>query len=234
MLKSPEAWNLQWEKWFLRYSQGNPRFGKWLSSRYAVSKATILEIGAGSGRESRFLSTEAKSVTCVDYSPSAVRLLANHKLPANMNVLNANAANLPFGDQYFDLTFHKGFWILFDSDAELELLLREQLRVSRKITLAAVQNGLNIKQVQDAGAKAEADPLFRFRFFIPSEIDSLARKVVSDLGIDAHIQILKYGAPSLSRTFSPLGVLGDKFVNKIYKFLPWSFVECVVLEITKK
>lgn len=234
MLKSPEAWNLQWEKWFYKYSQGNPRFGKWLLSRYDVSKATILEIGAGSGRESRFLSTEARSVTCLDYSPSAVRLLANHKLPANMNVVNANAADLPFGDQYFDLTFHKGFWILFDSNAQLELLLREQLRVSRKIALAAVQNGLNTKQVEDAGAKAEADPLFRFRFFNPSEIDCLARKVVTDLGIDAHVRIFKYGAPSLSRVFSPFGFLGDKFVNKIYRFLPWNYVECVVVEITKK
>ena len=233
MLKSPDEWDSQWETWFHRYSQGNPRLGKWLLSNYSITNENILEIGAGSGRESRFLSQKVKSVTCVDFAPHAVRLLANSSLPGNMHVLMADAANLPFPDKYFDLTFHKGFWILFDSNAKLEILLHEQLRVTRHISLAIVQNGLNDRQVREAGTKAQKDPLFRFRFFIPSEINSLACKIVTEHGIRAHIQILKYGAPSLSRFLLPLGALGDRFAVKIYKFLPWKFVECAVLQIVK-
>jgi SAM-dependent methyltransferase len=231
MLQSPEDWSFQWDKWFHCYSQGNPRLGKWLASKYAVTNATILEIGAGSGRESRYLSHSAKSVTCADFAPSAVRLLANSNLPSNMNVVEADAGNLPFSNKSFELTFHKGFWILFDNNEKLEQLLLEQLRVTRNVTLAIVQNGLNLKQVREAKAMAQNDPLFHFRFFIPHKIKNLAFKVVSEYGINAKIQILKYGSPSLSRALLPLGALGDKLAVKFYAFLPWSMVECAALEI---
>jgi SAM-dependent methyltransferase len=233
MLRSPEEWNSQWEKWFNRYSQGNPRLGKWLASKYNISKATILEIGAGSGRESRFLSQRAKSVTCADFAPLAVRLLADSNLPPNMNAVEADAYNLPFSDKLFDLTFHKGFWILFDNNEKVEHLLREQLRVTRNVVSAIVQNSLNLKQVSKANAMAQNDSLFCFRFFRPNELEQLAWKVVSECGINAKIRILKYGSPSLSRALIPFGALGDSLASKFYTYLPWSLIECAALEIIR-
>jgi SAM-dependent methyltransferase len=231
ILQAPEDWNGQWKKWFAQYSKGNPRLGKWLDSRYSIKGKKTLEIGAGSGRESRYLAPTAMSVTCVDFSPEAVGLLEASRLPSNMEAVQASAETLPFPARSFDITFHKGLWIYFEDDRQLRALMREQLRVTRKVALAIVQNALNTNQVAQAKAKAANDPLFNFRWFKPSELDQLADRALSSLGMNAKIRILKYGNPSLSRFLSPLGTFGDRSASMIYPFLPWSRVECAALEI---
>lgn len=230
-LDSPSQWDREWRKWFVQYSQGNPRLGKWLHSQYRIRQARTLEIGAGSGRESRYLSRYADTVTCVDFAQEAVNLLSTSNLPENMKALKADARALPFQDQSFDITFHKGVWILFGDDSMVEELLRDQLRVTRKLALAIVQNALNIKQVRDAQKRAMSDPLFRIRFFTPSELLKIAESVIAASGIKAAIRVKKYGSPSLSRYFACLGPFGEWFINRAYAFLPWKKIECVVLEI---
>jgi SAM-dependent methyltransferase len=234
ILRSEDDWNNQWTKWFTRYSKGNPRLGKWLSSLYSLSGATILEIGAGSGRESRFLAAIAKSVTCVDFAPEAVNLLSNSNPPPNMKALVADAAKLPFPERAFDVSFHKGVWVLFPEDHKLELLLKEQLRVTNGTVLAIVQNARNSKQVREARIKSTSDPLFRIRFFDPAELKALGSRVVDELGIAASVRVLKYGNPSMSKLLTPLGAVGDWIAAKVYRFLPWTYVECAVLEIVQK
>ncbi|NCA26499.1 MAG: class I SAM-dependent methyltransferase [Methylophilaceae bacterium] len=234
VLKSPEDWNIQWNKWFGSYSKGNPRLGKWLHLSYPLKQSTVLEIGAGSGRESRYLATIARSVTCVDFSPDAVNHLSASGLPPNMVSLQANAMCLPFKDACFDLTFHKGVWILFSNDQEIILLLREQLRVTRNLALAVVQNALNKKQIREAEVKARTDPLFRFRFFSPYELQLIAERALLSTDIKTKIRIRKYGSPILSQWLSPLGELGKRIAAKVYCCLPWSQIECAVLEITLK
>ena len=231
MLRSAEEWNSQWRKWFDRYSQGNPRLGKWLRASYAVRRANTLEIGAGSGRESLFLSAVADSVTCADFAPEAVELLKNSGLPPNMQAVRADAARLPFHDEAFDLTFHKGVWVLFSENALLSAFLREQLRVTKRIALAIVQNSRNRTQVAEAHARALTDPLFNIRFFDPDELSDIARDVVFGIGRKATIRVVKYGNPSLSRYLGFLGSCGEWLCAKSYRFLPWRCVECAVLEI---
>ena len=232
-LQSEEEWNNEWLKWFVRYSSGNPRLGKWISSTYRVAGAEILEIGAGSARESRFLAARAKCVNCVDFSPAAINLLTKSRLPENMKVLVADASVLPFPEKAFDLSFHKGVWVLFNEDEKLELFLEEQLRVTKGVVLAIVQNARNFKQVKEADLRSVSDPLFRIRFFDPDELKNLAKKVLKKSCVSASVRVLKYGNPRLSKIFSPFGVFGDWIVSKIYRFIPWKFVECGVLEIVK-
>jgi len=230
-IDSASDWNGQWRKWFAQYSQGNPRLGKWLYSKYPIHNFSTLEIGAGSGRESRFISAFAPSVTCADFSPEAVSLLASSKLPANMRVFQADASALPFPEKSFDLTFHKGVWVLFPDDSKLKQLLREQLRVTRKIALSIVQNALNLNQVQEAKTKSASDSLFRIRFFTPNELIKIAESVIADSNLSASIKIKKYGSPALSRYLGRFGPCGDWFASRLYAYLPWRKVECVVLEI---
>ena len=233
MLTSVNDWNTQWEKWFTRYAQGNPRLGKWLGTTYPAAEGKILEIGAGSARDSRFLASTAQSVTCVDFSPEVVRLLVNSQPPENMTFFQADAANLPFPERAFDVTFHKGVWVLFSDNAILKSFLREQLRVTNRVALAIVQNARNTARVAETQARAAEDPLFNIRFFDPAELADLGRDVVADMGIHAKLRIVKYGNPSLSQYLAPLGALGDWFAAKLYALLPWSCVECVVLEIDR-
>lgn len=234
VLRSPDDWDQQWKKWFSRYSKGNPRLGKWIRATYSIRGKKVLEIGGASGRESRWLAAVAESVTCVDFAPQAISLLASSELPANMAVLQADANNLPFPDGAFDLSFHKGVWILFEDDQQLAALLREQLRVTRTTALAIVQNTLNTKQVSEAKAKSQKDALFAFRFFTPHELRQLAEKVVADCHMNARIRLRKFGTPSLNRLCGVLGVFGDRIAPFLYRWLPWSQIECVVLEVVRK
>lgn len=229
-LQAPESWDGEWGKWFARYSQGSPRLGTWIASRYPLKGRSTLEIGAGSGRESRFLARTAESVTCADFAPEAVRLLTASMLPPNMKSVHADAFHLPFPDNSFDLTFHKGVWILFLKNKDLELLLQEQLRVTRWCALAATQNAMNAPQVSYARKQAELDPLFQIRFFYPRELHNLAQAVLGSIPRKATYQVLKYGAPTLSKRLGG-GRIASFLVNASYPLLPWSWVECAVLEI---
>jgi len=231
MLCSAEEWNGQWRRWFDCYSKGNPRLGKWLRASYNFSGAKTLEIGAGSGRESLFLSAVANHVTCVDFAPEAVELLIGSGLPENMGALQADAASLPFSNNAFDFTFHKGVWILFADNARVTAMLREQLRVTKRIALAIVQNSRNETQVALARERALNDPLFNIRFFDPEEMRQLAEDVISRTSNKATVRVLKYGNPRLSRHLGFLGPFGEWLCARIYRFLPWSCIECVVLEI---
>jgi SAM-dependent methyltransferase len=234
LLNSKEEWNSQWKKWFARYSKGNPRLGKWLVEKYPILESKTLEIGAGSGRESLYLASFAKSVTCVDFAPEAVSLLKNSGLPENVSALQADASNLPFPDLNFDLTFHKGVWVLFSDNLRIQDFLREQLRVTNKIALAIVQNSLNTRQVKEAKEKAKSDPLFNIRFFDPQELEDIGETVIRELGDKFRIRVLKYGNPNLSKRLAWLGRFGEIMSSKIYKYLPWSCIECAVLEISRK
>jgi ubiquinone/menaquinone biosynthesis C-methylase UbiE len=229
-LRTPSEWNAEWQKWFAIYSKGNPRLGKWIKASYPIHNARILEIAAGSGRESRYLAKYSKEATCVDFSPEAVFHLGKSGLPNNMSVAQADAFELNFPDQHFDLTFHKGFWILFSENSDIEKLLAEQFRVTKKTMLAIVQNGLNLKQVAEAHKKAEYDPLFMFRFFEPNELLNLSKKT---LGEKASVRIRKYGMPSLSKRISFLGSSIESLETRIYSLLPWTNIECAVLEIQR-
>lgn len=213
------------------YSQGNPRLGKWIVSRYKLIGLNTLEIGAGSGRESKFISKMTSSSTCVDFSPKAIELLKTSKLPPNMNVVQADAFMLPFPDAHFDVTFHKGVWVLFDNDLDIVKMLDEQIRITKSIALAVVQNARNSKQVRDAAIRSSEDPLFKIRFFDPAELLEIGYKSISKLSINARVKVLKYGNPSISKKLYPLGQTGDFISSKVYNLLPWANVECAVLEI---
>src|SRR6187431_1524336 len=68
----------------------------------------VLEVGAGSGRDSIELVRRGATVWVVDYTPSALRLIA--KQPGGDRLLRVcgDAFQLPFADGSFDVVFHQG------------------------------------------------------------------------------------------------------------------------------
>jgi ubiquinone/menaquinone biosynthesis C-methylase UbiE len=93
----------------------------------------ILEIGAGTGRDSFPLVQHGAEVVQLDYSPQSLRILKNLALEQHVEVtiLGGDAFSLPFRDETFDIVFHQGLLEHFRKP-RAELLLQENVRVLKK------------------------------------------------------------------------------------------------------
>lgn len=100
----------------------------------------ILEVGAGTGTMSVFLSNMGMEVTTIDNDPKVLELAkqAKAKFGGRNYFQEADAFNLPFTDNSFDLIFHQGLLEHF-ADSDIHKLLTEHLRVA-KIVIFSVPN----------------------------------------------------------------------------------------------
>jgi ubiquinone/menaquinone biosynthesis C-methylase UbiE len=100
----------------------------------------ILEVGAGTGTLSIFLSTMGLTVTTLDNSEEILRKAktVTEKFGGKNVLVEGDAFKLPFANNSFDLVFHQGLLEHF-SDQEIHQLLDEQLRVA-PVVLFGVPN----------------------------------------------------------------------------------------------
>jgi SAM-dependent methyltransferase len=70
----------------------------------------ILEVGAGSGRDSIELARRGASVTVLDYVPSSLDVVALNAQEAGvtLHLVCGDGTNMPFPDGTFDVVFHQG------------------------------------------------------------------------------------------------------------------------------
>jgi len=101
----------------------------------------ILEIGAGTGTLSIFLSQLGLEVTTLDNSPEILRKaeITKTRLGGKNVLVAGDAFKLPFTDNSFDLIFHQGLLEHF-SDEAIHQLLREQLRVAPVVIFGVPNN----------------------------------------------------------------------------------------------
>lgn len=97
----------------------------------------ILEIGAGTGTMSIFLSQLGIEVVTIDNDPAVLTMATQIKqhLGGKNTLTEADAFKLPFSDQSFDAIFHQGLLEHF-SDNEIRQLLKEHLRVAPTVWLS--------------------------------------------------------------------------------------------------
>ncbi|HCA78936.1 MAG TPA: class I SAM-dependent methyltransferase [Bacteroidetes bacterium] len=93
----------------------------------------VLEIGAGTGRDSIPLLAHGARVFQLDYAVNALRILKrladdNH-LP--VTIIGGDTFRLPFHDESFDVVFHQGLLEHF-RHPQAEALLRENIRVLKR------------------------------------------------------------------------------------------------------
>ena len=90
----------------------------------------ILEIGAGTGRDSFPLVERGAIVYQLDYAENSLRILKRMAAGAGYDViiLGGDTFRLPFRDDSFDVVFHQGLLEHFRAP-QAELLLRENIRV---------------------------------------------------------------------------------------------------------
>ncbi len=110
----------------------------------SVLEAPLYGMAGVSGINSVHLAQRGCDVTLVDSVEErldgVVRIWNELNLPARF-VLHQDFARLPFEDNAFDLTWEwAGLWYLSDAQA----LLRELVRVSRKLVLVAMPNSLQV------------------------------------------------------------------------------------------
>jgi ubiquinone/menaquinone biosynthesis C-methylase UbiE len=104
-----------------------------------VKGKKILEIGAGTGRDSFPLVTLGAQVFQLDYSMNSLKIMKRIADEEKMNVtiIGGDTFQLPFKDETFDIIFHQGLLEHFRHE-KAEALLRENIRVLKKGGLLCV------------------------------------------------------------------------------------------------
>jgi len=90
----------------------------------------ILEVGAGSGRDSIELARQGAQVTVIDYVPSSLTVVAKNAAKAGVHIelVCGDGTRMPFPDDTFDVVFHQG---LMEHFRDPKPLLTDNRRVLR-------------------------------------------------------------------------------------------------------
>jgi SAM-dependent methyltransferase len=99
-----------------------------LARALPLAGARILEVGAGSGRDSLDLVRRGARVWVVDYAPAALDLVARQPGGERLGRVCGDTLRLPFADGSFDAVFHQGLLEHFRDPAPV---LAENARVLR-------------------------------------------------------------------------------------------------------
>jgi ubiquinone/menaquinone biosynthesis C-methylase UbiE len=104
------------------------RLVSFLLSRLDVGGKNVLEVGAGTGRDSFALAQRGARVVTIDYSDQSLRLIRG-VAAGELEIVCGDALSLPFANESFDIVFHQGLLEHFRRPVEL---LRENHRVLRR------------------------------------------------------------------------------------------------------
>ncbi|MDO8736511.1 MAG: class I SAM-dependent methyltransferase, partial [Thermoleophilia bacterium] len=99
-----------------------------LEAELDVKGKKILEVGAGRGSDSAYLSRLGAEVTVIDFSEEACDQMGQvmEELGVDLNIVRGDASAMPFPDESFDAVFHAGFLEHFEDPG---VMLKEQRRV---------------------------------------------------------------------------------------------------------
>ena len=109
----------------------SPSLFKAILSISPVEGLKILEVGAGTGRDSLALAKAGAKVFILDYSEESLKISSElvAQAPGNLHLIQGDAFNSPFPDKTFDIVFHQGLAEHFKNPIPL---LRENARLLKK------------------------------------------------------------------------------------------------------
>jgi len=232
-------WQESWIQHIESYLKAIPRAGIFISNYFTTSKK-VLEIAGGSCRDSRYLANSGFDATGSDFDENTLTYLQEERFPNDkLNYSREDAFGFTFEDSSFDLVFHNGFFIYFNNQ-EINNMLKEQERVSKKYIVMFVHNVENKTLVKTFDEKSKKDDLYKIRFFDKYEIEQIIKKS----GIDyKNIKILKFGGffdvfyKKFLKNKIPniLYPISRYIIPKMYQFQKWENTEriCCVVEINK-
>ena len=127
------VWNKFWNKKkdIDKVYPSSPSVLKAILSQGPVEELRILEVGAGTGRDSLALAKAGAQVYILDYSEESLKITNTLALqaPGNLHLVQGNAFNSPFPNETFDIVFHQG---LAEHFKEPLPLLKENARLLKK------------------------------------------------------------------------------------------------------
>lgn len=96
-----------------------------------MHRASVLEVGAGTGRDSLPLAERGAVVYQLDYSYESLRLIRQTSRHDTIHPVGGDTFRLPFRDNTFDIVFHQGLLEHF-RHGDADRMLREQIRVLKQ------------------------------------------------------------------------------------------------------
>lgn len=225
-------WSESWVKHIESYLAATPRCGIWLYSYFDLDNLTVLECAGGSCRDSRYLYENEINAHGTDYDEKTLNYLSSRFVESNFKVSKEDAFKFNMLDKSYDVSFHNGFWIYFTND-DINKLIVEQARVTRKYIVALVHNIENKKLVLNFRKLAIDDDLYKIRFFHRNEL----KGIINNSGISyKSIRIEKFGGILdacflVSKKYPILDGLIKFLVPKLYIFQPWGKVERIALVV---
>jgi SAM-dependent methyltransferase len=150
----------------------------------AMGAATLLELGAGQGRDTLFFARQGLRVSALDYAPSAVTALDAAAREAGLGGAIAALAHdarepLPFADGAFDACYSHMLFCMALTTPELERLTAEVRRVVRPgglvVYTARTTSDPDFGLGTDHGDNLYEDEGFVVHFFDRPLVERLAR-----------------------------------------------------------
>ncbi|MDJ0926103.1 MAG: class I SAM-dependent methyltransferase [Gammaproteobacteria bacterium] len=234
-LSERHFWDSQWEETLGEYLSAPPRAGLFIERLFGSNITDILELGAGSARDTLYLSRQGYRCAASDVSADTIETLQQRFGGERLSFSVQDAMNLDYPDASFDLVFHNGLIVCFDSDESIVKILQEQHRVARKFMLILAHNTMNRRLVAQFGDLGVSDAVFRIRFFSRDELAGLLERAGIGPGqyrfekfggvLDAGFAERPRGVPN------PFTSIAPAVVPRAYPLQPWSMTEriaCVV------
>ncbi len=106
------------------------RIRRYLGQVCDLDGKLILEVGAGTGRDSFYMAQDAAQLVLLDYSMQSLRHIQAglRRIDNPVLAVGADAFSTPFPDYTFDVVFHQGLLEHFKKDVAMRLL-EENIRV---------------------------------------------------------------------------------------------------------
>jgi hypothetical protein len=182
-LTSREWWSQAWHYHHRAYVARTSLQAYYLNCILPRHTQVLLELGAGSFRDTAQLNQWGYTCYGTDFSPDAV-MLGRQTFPQYAHrFVVADSTRLPFKEKTCDVCFHNGLFVYFEEDAIIREILSEQVRISRVGIVCTVHNALNARLLQRFEMLAKDDPLYEIRFFTPDELVSLLTPYCSAVSV---------------------------------------------------
>ncbi len=216
----PADWDAKWTGIFAHYQQ-DLRHAHYIRALLNRGENTVLEMAAGSFRDMAALRRMGIDCSGMDFSFESVARAKATFPEFSQYIHEMSGYNMAFENGAFDVSYHNGFWVLFD-DAQIRDLAAEQARVTSKRMIATVHNKHNQRFVEYFDRLKQTDPLYDIRFFETDELEALMKTVCDDVRIipvgkgkrrheDA---LIRHGitSPTLLRTY--LNLSGQRLLQQ--------------------
>lgn len=174
-----KTWDKKWDELFFSYQQ-DLRHAYYINALLSYNNS-ILEIAAGSFRDMAFLNALGYDCYGCDFSLKSVQSAKEYFPHLSKKIFELNAFSLGEIGRYFDVTYHNGFWVLYEDDEILRSLYDIQKSITKKFMIITVHNGHNKDFKNYFLEKQKLDNLYAIRFFEIDEflnIFNLSRKEV--------------------------------------------------------